>query len=102
MAAKFYPILDQVDGVTDTFTLPEAFIAGSVTLAYNGQIYDQGMNIAAEDPGGVTPSVTLSFVPASDTQTLMLIYTPASTSGGGGGLGVRGQTFPPGGLLNDC
>ena len=96
--AKFYPILDQVDGVTDTFTLPEDFVPGSVILAYNGQIYDKGQNIIAEDPAGDPATVQLSFIPATDTHTLMLIYTPV-TSGTGN---PRGQTFPPGGLLNDC
>lgn len=95
MANKFYPILDQIDGITDTFTLPEAFVAGSTVLAYNGQIFDKGQNILAEVTSG-TPSVQLSFVPATDTHTLMIIYTPKK-----GSSGARAQTFPPGGMLND-
>lgn len=101
MATKFHPILAQVDGIKDTFDLPESFVSGSVTLAYNGQIYDKGQNIVAETPSGLSPNVQLSFVPATDTQTLMLIYESVTGTPGTGGV-IRGQTFPPGGLLNDC
>ena len=101
MATKFYPILDQVDGIKDTFEIPDRFIPGRVNLAYNGQIYDTGQNITAESPLTDPATVTLSFVPTTDTHTLMIIYeeelpvTPASA------LGIRGFVHPPGGLLND-
>ena len=98
MATRFHPVLDQVDGVTDTFELPEPFIIGSVSLAYNGQIFDKGTNIVAEDPNGNPATVQLTFVPESDTQAMMLIYECESTASGGG---IRGFTHPPGGLLND-
>lgn len=99
MATKFYPILDQVDGIKDTFELPEPFTPGSVVLAYNGQVYDKGQNIVAENLLSDPPTVQLSFIPSTNTHTLMLIYT--SMGGAGGGI-LRGQTFPPGGLINDC
>lgn len=96
MAAKFYPILDQVDGVKDTFELPEAFLPGTLVLAYNGQVYDRGVNIASSDPGGAPPTVTLNFIPELDTHALMIIYQAIDDASN-----VRGFTYPPGGLLND-
>ena len=99
MSTRFHPILDQVDGVKDTFDLPEPFITGSVSLAYNGQIFDKGTNIAAEDPNGNQATVQLTFIPETDTQALMLIYECESSADGSGG--IRGFTHAPGGLLND-
>lgn len=99
MATRFHPVLDQVDGITDTFSIPEPFITGSVSLAYNGQIFDKSTNILAEDPNGDPATVQLTFVPEIDTQALMLIYECTSSAGGGGG--IRGFVHPPGGLLND-
>jgi len=98
MSSKFYSILDQVDGVKDTFTLPEAFTLGSVILAYNGQVYDPGQNIVEELPLANPATVKLSFVPSTDTGALMLIYKSLEESLD---KGVRGFTYPPGGLLND-
>ena len=98
MSSKFYPILDQVDGIKDTFSLPEAFVVGSAVLAYNGQVYDRGQNIIAEDPTGDPATVQLSFVPSVDTHALMIIYKSLEELPD---KGVRGFTYPPGGLLND-
>ena len=102
--ARFHPILDQVDGIKDTFELPEAFVLGSIVLAYNGQVFDKMMNITAEDNVSDPPTVTLSFVPALDTTNLMIIYTPTldGAPGNGAGTGPKAYTYPPGGLLNDC
>ena len=98
MSSKFHPILDQVDGIKDTFTLPEAFVLGSVVLAYNGQVYDKGQNIVTESPLDDPATVKLSFVPSVDTGALMLIYKSLEELPD---KGVRGFTYPPGGLLND-
>lgn len=97
MSAKFHPVTDQIDGVTDTFTLPEAFLDGSVLLAYNGQMFDTGENILEQNGAGVPPTVRLNFVPTSDTHNLMLVYIPKY----GSGKGIRGYTHPPGGILNE-
>ena len=98
MATKFYPILNQVDGIKATFELPEAYIEGSLILAYNGQIYDTGVNIISQSPNTEPPTATLSFSPAVDTHTLMLIYTPKNEVSSG----VRAYVHPPGGLMNEC
>ena len=97
--ARFHNILDQVDGVKDTFELPEPFIPGSIVLAYNGQIFQKGQHVAGEDNISDPATVTLTFVPATDTHALMIIYKSAIERTCG--LGIRGFTHPPGGLLND-
>jgi hypothetical protein len=96
MATRFHSILDQVDGVTSTFEIPEPYKAGSAVLAYNGQIYDPGVNIQAEGNQDNPPTVTLTFTPELDTHTLMIIYQSVDDL-----ENVRGFTHPPGGLLND-
>lgn len=86
-----------IDGVTKAFSLPEPFIEGTLTLVYNGQVYNKGDNIEAQNGQSNPPMIVLSFAPASDTMGLSIMYLPKN----GSGHGIRGFTYPPGGLANE-
>ena len=75
MNVRFENITSQVDGITDTFITSKDYISGTLSLGYNGQLYPQGVNIRQE----IAPTgVKLTFVPSSDTHSLLLIYLDAT------------------------
>jgi hypothetical protein len=71
VTTRFENITSQVDGVVDEFTVVSPYVTGTISIGYNGQLYPVGTNIAQEIS---TNRFKLSFVPTSDTHTLLAIY----------------------------
>lgn len=72
MGTRTDNLTSQVDGITDVFTTSFPYLAGTLILGYNGQIYPVGVNIDAELTAN---TFRLTFVPDLEcTTALHVIY----------------------------
>ena len=94
--AVFDDVTNQIDGITDTFTLQAVAVEPSVCIGYNGQVHPPGYSI---DSFPTTSSVKLTFVPTMDADPelhtkLMIIYN--EDSGSSDLTEIQGSATPPG------
>jgi len=101
MAFRYTDIKAQVDGAKSTFEVDHKFAPASVMLAYNGQLYTAGQNIASTDPNAATPTVTLTFPPPTDVHSIMILYNAIGVNDDDPSGRLRAFTHPPGWILNE-